>query len=178
MSPSNIKKILLAVPIALIFPVIARAHCPLCTAGAGFLAILAASLGVPSLVISTLLGGFALAFGLWLKKIIKKKYFRWQDLVVTWLVFFSTVLPLWPILKDYKALYLPFLGIDKYATTIPVDLYLVGVVLGAVILSISPYLSRGASRLFGRQIVPFQGIIITMLLLVAIPLLVDLFLLT
>ncbi|MCB9326404.1 MAG: hypothetical protein H6571_21885 [Lewinellaceae bacterium] len=161
-----------------IFPIVSHAHCPLCTAGAGVLAVIAVSLGVPGIIIASLLGGFALALGLWMKNVIKKKYFPHQDLVVTWLIYLSTVIPLWPILKDFKALYIPFLGIDKYAETIPVDLFIVGVVVGAIVLIVSPYISRKVTMLAKKQIIPFQGIIITIILLVVIPLLIDLFLLT
>ncbi len=158
-------------------PFISHAHCPLCTAGAGALAIVAASLGVPGIIIASLIGGFALALGLWVKRIIKKKYFHFQDHVVTWLIYLLTVLPLWPILKDYKALYIPSLGIDKYAETIPVNIYLVGVIVGAIILSISPYLSKKFTGLIGKQLLPFQGIVITMILLILVPLLINLLLL-
>lgn len=170
--------ILFATLFGFIFPVFSHAHCPLCTAGAGILAVIAVSLGVPGIIIASLIGGFALALGLWMKNVIKKKYFPHQDLVVTWLIYLSTVLPLWPILKDFKALYIPFLGIDKYAETIPVDLFLVGVIVGAIVLIVSPYLSRQITKLAKKQIIPFQGIIISITLLVVVPLLIDLFLLT
>ncbi len=160
------------------FPLTSYAHCPLCTAGAGILAVVAAYLGVPGIIIASLIGGFALALGLWVKRIIKKKYFPFQDVVVTWLIYLSTVLPLWPILKDYKALYIPSLGIDKYAETIPVDLFLVGVIVGALALSIAPYISKQLTKLAKQQIIPFQGIVITLALLIIIPLLIDVFLLT
>jgi len=159
----------------ILFPLTTKAHCPLCTAGAGILAVIAISLGVPALIISTLLGGFALAMGLWLAKFIKKKYIRYQDPLFAGAIYFLTVLPLWPILKEYKILYAPFLGFDKYTEKVPVDIYLMGVIVGAIILASSPYLSRKISSLIQRQIIPFQGISITLVLLVIIPLLINFF---
>jgi len=156
-----------------LLPSLAHAHCPLCTAGAGILAVVAASIGVPVLVVSTLLGGAALSMGIWLGKVLKKKFIPYQRHVITWLVYFSTVIPLWPILKDYKTLYAPFLGFDKYANKIPVDLYAVGVIIGAIILLVTPYLSKKLSVVAGKQIIPFQGIVITLLLLIIVPLLIN-----
>lgn len=161
------------IPGVLFLPSVVHAHCPLCTAGAGILAVVAASLGVPALIISTLLGGFALAMGLWFAKLIKKKYIRHQDHLVSGLIYLTTVLPLWPILKEYKILYAPFLGFDKYANKVPVDIYLVGVVLGAIILLLTPYISKKVTILAQKQIIPFQGIVITMILLVLLPTLIN-----
>jgi len=161
--------------IAILVPSVTHSHCPLCTAGAGILALIAASLGVPALIIATLLGGFALAMGLWFGNLVKKKYFRFQDQVIAWGIYVLTVAPLWPVLKEYKILYMPWFGIDKYAKTIPVDIYILGVVLGAVLLLVTPYISKQITKQVGKQIIPFQGIIITMVLLVLIPLLIDIF---
>lgn len=158
-------------------PLSAYAHCPLCTAGAGALAIMAAYIGVPAIVISTLLGGAALAMGLWFAKLIKKKFIPYQYHIIAGLIYITTVLPLWPVLKEYKTLYAPFIGFDKYANKVPVDIYLVGVILGAVILAVTPFLSKKISSVAGKQLIPFQGIVITMLLLILLPLLINYFLL-
>jgi len=159
----------------ILFPLVTRAHCPLCTAGAGLLAVLAISLGVPALIISTLLGGFALAMGLWIAKLVKKKYIHYQDPILSGVIYLSTVLPLWPVLKEYKTLYAPLLGFDKYADKVPVDIYLVGVIIGAIVPLLSPYVSKKISTIARRQVVPFQGIFITLILLVAVPLLINIF---
>lgn len=158
---------------AVFAPSVTYAHCPLCTAGAGILAIVAASLGVPALIISTLLGGFALAMGLWIAKLIKKKYIPYQDQLMAGVIYLSTVLPLWPLLKEYKTLYAPLLGFDKYADKVPVDIYLVGALLGAALLFVAPYASSAVSTLAKKQIIPFQGLLITLILLSAVPFIVD-----
>lgn len=170
---SKKKFIVFVIMVFIFLPLTTYAHCPLCTAGAGILALIAASLGVPAVIISTLLGGFALAMGLWFAKIIKKKYFNYQDYLVAGLVYLSTVLPLWPVLKEYKILYAPLLGFDKYANKVPVDIYITGVILGAIILVSSPYISAKLSEIAKRQLIPFQGIAITMILLILIPLLIN-----
>ncbi len=164
--------------ISVLIPRATMAHCPLCTAGAGALALIAASLGVPGLIVATFVGGFALAMGMWIARMIKKKYFPGQDQAVTLATYLLTIIPLWPVLVDYKALYIPALGIDKYAETIPVNIYLVGSLLGGLILFGSPYLSKWVSKTAGKQLFPFQGIVITLILLGLLPLLVDKFFLT
>jgi len=177
--PKELNKTKLSFIISGLFlvPTLAQAHCPLCTAGAGILAVVAASLGVPVIIITTLLGGFALAMGLWFAKIIKKKFIPYQYHIIAWLVYFATVIPLWPILKEYKIFYMPFIGFDKYANKVPVDLYIAGVILGAIILLVSPFISKKLSVAVGKQIIPFQGVFITFLLMILVPLLVNIFLL-
>ena len=156
-----------------ILPQSVSAHCPLCTAGAGVLAVVAASLGVPALIISTLLGGFALAMGLWIAKLPKKDYISYQYYIIAGVIYLSTVLPLWPILKEYKILYAPYFGFDKYADKVPVDIYVVGVVLGAIALISAPYISSKISAIAKTQLIPFQGMLITMTLLVVVPLVLN-----
>jgi hypothetical protein len=157
----------------ILVPSLAHAHCPLCTAGAGILAVIAASLGVPALIVSTFLGGFAFAMGLWIAPLITKKYFTYQDAVLTWLIYLSTVIPLWPLLREYKTLYAPYIGFDKYAEKVPVDVYIVGAILGALLLLLAPIISKKVTALKGEQLIPFQGIVITFILLVSAPLLVN-----
>ncbi|PIP87291.1 hypothetical protein COW81_01060 [Candidatus Campbellbacteria bacterium CG22_combo_CG10-13_8_21_14_all_36_13] len=145
------------------YPAMSQAHCPLCTIGVGALAVFAASIGVPSVVVATFIGGFAMALGLWLKGMLKKKYIPFQDDVVTVLIYASTVLPLIPMLREYKPLYVSFLG--EYGTTYTVDVYLIGVLFGAVAVIIASPLSNVLKKMNNKRIVPFQGMIITFLLL-------------
>jgi hypothetical protein len=148
-------------------PKAALAHCPLCTAGAGALAVLAASLGVSSIVVGVLIGAFALALSLWLAGLVKKTYIRYQKSILTLLIFLLTVIPIMPLVQDYGPLYVSFFG--EYGTwlhnTYTINLYLLGSVIGALIVAVTPYISRLLTKFRGRQI-PYQGIMITMLLLV------------
>lgn len=157
------KKYLLSLPIFLLVPKIASAHCPLCTAGAGALAVLAVSLGVSSVVVGVFIGAFSLALGFWISGIVKKKYIRFQNQILTLVIFLTTVIPIMPFIEHYAPLYLPFIG--KYGTTYTINLYIFGVVIGAILMVISPYLSSFVTAKRKKHI-PFQGILITGLLLV------------
>ena len=146
-----------------------QAHCPLCTVGAGALAIAAASLGVSTPTVGVFIGAFALAMSLWIAKLIKQKYFPHQDTVVTLLIFLSTIIPIMPLIREYREFYVSLAG--EYGTvlhnTYLVNLYLLGVVAGAILLYISPTISRRVTETRGRAIA-YQGLVITFsLLLVA-----------
>src|SRR3990172_1231972 len=52
----------------------ASAHCPLCVLGAGAVATTATFLGVDDIVIGVSIGAFALALGLWISNVVKKKF--------------------------------------------------------------------------------------------------------
>lgn len=155
----------------LLIPQISYAHCPLCTVGAGALAVAAAYLGVSSMVVGVLMGAFALALGIWLAKMPKKKYFPGQFSILTALIFFSTVIPIMPLVKDYAPLYIPFLG--EYGKTYAVNLFLAGLPFGAFALLIAPFLSRKVSDLRGGKSVSYQGIAIVIILLIIISLLIQ-----
>jgi len=157
------KKYLLTLPILAFIPKIASAHCPLCTAGAGALAILAASLGVSSIVVGVLIGAFSLALGLWLSGMVKKEYVRFQKHILTILIFLGTAIPIMPFIEHYAPFYVPFIG--EYGTTYTVNLYILGVIIGALIMFVAPYISAFITKTRSKQ-VPFQGITITISLLV------------
>jgi hypothetical protein len=148
-------------------PKAALAHCPLCTAGAGALAVLAASLGVSSVVVGILVGAFALALSLWLAGLVKKTYIRYQKSILTLLIFLLTVIPIMPLVQDYGPFYISLIG--DYGTlfhnTYTVNLYIFGSIIGALIVAIAPHISRSITRLRGKQL-SYQGITITLSLLV------------
>jgi len=157
------KKYFLLILALFAYPAVSQAHCPLCTIGVGALAVFAASIGVPSVIVATLIGGSAMALGLWLKGVIKKKYIPLQDDLVTVLVYASTVLPLIPMLREYKPFYVPFLG--EYGTTYTVDVYLIGILFGAIAVVMASPLSSVLKKLNNDKVISFQGMIITFLLL-------------
>src|SRR3989344_8956311 len=74
----------------------ALAHCPLCTIGAGLAVTIGAWLGLNSMVIGILVGGFAIALGGWTAKLIKSKKIIYQDSLVTLGVFLLTIIPILP----------------------------------------------------------------------------------
>lgn len=165
------KKFLFTIPILAFVPKVALAHCPLCTVGAGALAVLAASLGVSSIVVGVLIGAFSLALGLWLSRMVKKEYVQFQKQILTLLIFLGTVIPIMPFIEHYAPLYVPFIGI--YGTTYTINLYLFGVVIGALIMFVAPYISVFITKIRSKQI-PFQGITITIFLLIVVSVIVQL----
>lgn len=157
------KKYLLPVTVLILIPKVSLAHCPLCTAGAGALAVLAAYLGVSSIVVGLLIGAFALALSLWIAGSIKKEYIHFQKPILSVVIFLSTVIPIMPLVKDYGPLYVPFMG--EYGTTYTLNLYILGVIIGTLIMYFAPFISRFVTKIRQKQI-PFQGISITIALLV------------
>jgi len=165
------KNTLLVSSLLILIPKISSAHCPLCTAGAGALAILAAYLGVSSIVVGILIGAFALALSLWISKSIKKEYIPYQKQILTVLIFLGTVIPIMPLVRDYGPFYVSFIG--EYGTTYTINLYVFGVILGSIIMLFSPLVSKLITKLRNKHM-PFQGVTITITLLVLVSVIVQL----
>lgn len=159
----------------LTLPNVSLAHCPLCTAGAGGLAVLAASLGISPVVVGVLIGAFALALGLWLAGTINKQYIPEQKAVIASIIFLSTVLPIMPLVQAFGPLYLSLTG--DYGTllhnTYTINLYILGVSIGALVMLTAAPVSRLLTKVRGTHF-PFQGMIITFSLLIAAALVVQL----
>ena len=153
--------------IGLLFPIPSLAHCPLCTAGAGVVAIGAYWIGVNSMTIGVLIGAFAVALGVWVGKLIKKKYIPQQDNAIGVFSWLTTLLPLKMLLSDYTSIYINWGG--QYGSllnsTYPINLFLVGGVIGGMVIFVAPSLSRFVTERQGKT-VPYQGIIITFILLI------------
>jgi len=156
-------------------PKLTLAHCPLCTVGAGFLAVGAASLGVSSIIVGIMIGAFALALGTWLSRLVQKNYFPGQYHVLSGVIFFSTVIPIMPLIRDFDPLYLNLWG--SYGTlfhnTYTIDLYLLGVIIGAPLVVVAPYVSKFLAKVRKGKFIPYQGIIITFSLLIMASLIVQ-----
>lgn len=141
-----------------------KAHCPLCTIGAGAAAAGAVWLGVSKVVVALLIGGFSMSMGLWFSRVIKKKYIPLQGPIITIVVFLTTVLPLMPIFKVIGPLYLSFIG--EYGTTFAVNYSLATSILGGIIVFSSPKISKKLTNLRKGKMLPFQGVILTISLLI------------
>lgn len=166
------KKIILPlVSLLALSPKIASAHCPLCTAGAGALAVVAAYLGISSMIVGLFIGAFALALGMWLAKLPKKKYIPYQYPILAIIIFLSTVIPIIPLVKDYAPLYVSFWG--EFGKTFAVNLFLAGLPLGVLALLSAPFLSKKISKLRGGKMIPYQGVMITIVLLIIISLVIQ-----
>ena len=155
-----------------LLPQKALAHCPLCTAGAAVAAGGALWLGVKASVIGLFVGAFAVSLGWWIGKSIKKEYLPFQKQLLIALSFALTVVPLVPILQPVSAFYLDIAG--EYGSllnrTYVINLFLVGSLIGAFIVCISPWISKKLTHLRNDKMLPFQGITLTFTLLLLISL--------
>jgi len=147
-----------------------QAHCPLCTAGAAIAAGGAVYLGIHPAAVSLFIGAFSVSTGWWMSnwRWFKKRRIPFQKSLIVIGSFVLTVLPILPVLesKPYP-LYFSFLG--EYGLIYLLNLSLIGSILGGLLVSIAPWLSRKLSSMReGGRVFPFQGVMITLgLLLIA-----------
>src|SRR3989344_9427231 len=88
----------------------ARAHCPLCTAGALAAATGAAYMGVSQAAIGIFMGAFAVSTALWMARIIKKEYIKYQKPLLVIVSFILTIVPIAKFLTDIKPLFIYLIG--------------------------------------------------------------------
>ena len=166
------KKTILALFGVLAFiPGVAKAHCPLCTAGAGALAIGAAYIGVSTYVVGIFIGAFALALALWIPRTVKKKYIRYQDHILAAIIYVTTIVPLLPLLQHFTSFNVYWFG--EYGSffnrTYMVNRFLIGSFIGAGVMYAAPYVSGHVTKLRKKNF-PYQGMAITFGLLLLISL--------
>jgi hypothetical protein len=65
----------------------------------------------------------------------------------------------------------PFIG--EYGTTYTINLYVLGVIVGSLLMLLAPLVSRLVATLRGGH-APFQGILITLTMLVAVSVIIQL----
>jgi len=143
------------------------AHCPLCTVGVAAAAGGAKFLGLNDGVIGIFVGAFAVSTGWWVSGLIKKKYIPHQRPFFITLSFIGTVAPLFVLFKGFYPLYLSIWG--DYGTSLLnrvylVNIFLVGSLLGGLVVIISPWISKRFSRIIGKTF-PFQLIGVTFAIL-------------
>ncbi|OGL82965.1 hypothetical protein A3B32_00730 [Candidatus Uhrbacteria bacterium RIFCSPLOWO2_01_FULL_53_9] len=159
------KRVVIALGLALLLPRAALAHCPLCTVGAGAAAIGAAWLGVDQGPIGIFIGAFAIAVGSWIARIVPWKIpgKAWLFAVVS---FITTVLPLLAIMQDVSSIYVAIGGVygSPFNAVYLYNVFLVGSVVGAVVMAASPSLNRAMQKHQTRTW-PFQGMALTFTLL-------------
>ena len=159
--------LLFAIPlIAILLSESVKAHCPLCTIGAGAAAGAAVYFGVSKVVVALFLGAFAMSMGLWFSRVVKKKYVPYQKTLIILVVFLTTLIPLMPFFKAIGPLYIPFIG--AYGLTYAVNYSIASSLFGSLIVLMSPLASRQISKFRDGKIVPFQGVMITLLSLLII----------
>lgn len=144
----------------------ARAHCPLCSAGAGGGAALASALGVGLAVVGVFVGAFGLATGAWMAKYVTREVIPNQENLVAVGVFLTVVLPVLPLMNETVPVYLSLAG--EYGTLTNriyfVNTYLVGAVAGAFVAYTTPQISSWVSDVRGTTL-PYQGLVLTFSLL-------------
>lgn len=165
------KKVLSLILGILLIPKFVLAHCPLCTVGAGFLALGAAWLGINPMSIGVFIGAFSVALGFWIGRILPQKvpYQTWMLAVIS---FLTTILPLMALLPTYSSIYISWGG--EYGSllnrTYAANSFLLGSVLGSILLLTSPSISKAVRKVYKF---PFQGIVITFFLLLVAALIIE-----
>ncbi len=149
------------------------AHCPLCTVGVVAAAGGATWLGVNSAAIGVFVGAFSISIAWWIGRLLVKK-FNWQKksaLIITVLAilsFFTTVIPIMALIPDFFPVYIS-IG-NNYGSllnrTYLVNQLLFGSIIGAIITSITPFLSKLISKFRNDRLFPYQGVILTFILLI------------
>lgn len=158
----NLKKLL---PL-FVFPLVikaANAHCPLCTAGAAVAAGGAAWLGVNNAAIGVFIGAFAVSMGWWISNLIKKKYVPFQRQLIIAFSFATTIPTLMPIINGVYPALISIAG--DYGSllnrTYLINAFLMGSIIGAFIVSITPWLSKKITDACKGKTLPYQGITLT-----------------
>ena len=148
--------------VPLLFASTARAHCPLCTAGAAGAAAVASALGIGLEIIGVFVGAFAVAMGLWTTSYVSEKYVPGQTWLLPLALYLSIVVPILPVMSEQFSVYVSLTG--EYGSllnrTYLVNTFLVGAILGGVLTAITPRLSNLISEARGST-VPFQGLTLT-----------------
>lgn len=162
------KKVFILTLLALVsFPARALAHCPLCSAATGLAAVVAASLGISTGPVGVFAGAFAFATGLWLAPLIRRQFIPHQTIVLAIASFLLTILPVLPLMGDYSSISV-FLAGDYGSLlnrTYLVNRFIAGAILGAITIFVTPTVSRTISRLNHNKTLPYQGIVLTLILL-------------
>ncbi len=148
----------------------ALAHCPLCTVGAAAAAGGAAWLGVSSVVIGLFIGAFAVSMGWWFGRLIKKKVVPFQTPLLIVASFLLTILPMLPLLPQFRPLYVSLVGDEGSPLNrlYLLNLFVAGSLLGGLVVSLAPWMSRTVTRLRAGRMIPFQGTLLTLSLLVVL----------
>ena len=147
---------------------VVMAHCPLCTVGAVAAAGGAAWLGVDKIVIGLFIGAFAVSMGWWMSNLIKKNHMLKTPVLVS-SSFLLTVIPLLSVIEiPPYPLFISYFGDygSLFNRTYLINLFLVGSIIGGLIVSLTPTISRKITALRNGITMPFQGVILTFSLLI------------
>lgn len=150
-----------------VLPTVSYAHCPLCTIGIGILGAAAQAMGVSLGVIGLFVGAFVVSTGMWISMRINWR-FKYKTQFVVLVSFVLTVLPLRQFSNQY--FYIPVYWLGEPGSILNriyfIDQFIAGSVLGWIMTVLSMYLNSAVKRWRGRVLFPFQGVMITLLVLV------------
>ncbi|MBI4439706.1 hypothetical protein HY638_01930 [Candidatus Woesearchaeota archaeon] len=146
---------------------LAHAHCPLCTAAVGAAAVSANYYGLDISIIGIFVGAFAISTGLWVARMLKKEYIKYQTQIIVLLSFLLTVIPLLSINKE--SIYIPLLLAGEAGSVLNkvyfVNKLFVGSLFGAILSFGALWIHFKLKEVKGRVLFPFQGIVITLAML-------------
>jgi len=169
------KKLLLIPFFFLLSATATFAHCPLCTAGILVAASGAAYMGVSKVVISLIVGALSVSIGWWIAKSIKKQYIPLQKPIIILASFLLTVIPIIPTLYQIYPLYISWYG--GYGSllnrTYIINISLITSIFGALIICITPWLSKKITELRKGKHIKYQTMLLTFLLLAIIGLIIQ-----
>ncbi len=152
------------------------AHCPLCTMGAAAAAGGALYFGVNSLVIGIFIGAFAVSTGWWVSRMLKKEYFKYQKWTIIILSFVLTLLPMLPFFTQISTFSIWWFGEygSLFNRTYLLNDFLIGSFIGGIIVCSTPWVSAKITTVRQGKMIPFQGLILTLGLLISLGIILQL----
>jgi len=151
------KKLLAFLP-SLFFLKEVSAHCPLCTGAVVAGAIGAKYLGLDITIVGIFAGAFAISLALWINRKLKN-YFKYQNTLIIISMFLLTIIPVLAFVKDMTY-------INLFNKVYFVNKSLLGSIIGSVITLFAYYLHNYIKLKHGKVLFPYQGVILTILLLI------------
>ena len=141
------------------------AHCPLCAGAVGVAAVGASYMGIDNSIVGLFVGAFSISTGIWFAKKIKKKYFKFQSFSLVLSSFLLTVIPSAKVVNDLSYFKFVLFGLNKIYF---IDKILVGSIIGALITLFALYLHNKIKQINGKVLIPYQGVFLTLILLIMI----------
>ncbi|MBI4015973.1 MAG: hypothetical protein HY362_04620 [Candidatus Aenigmarchaeota archaeon] len=168
------RKMLIAIPAFLAFILSgapAFAHCPLCVGAVGMAVASAKIFGFDITIVGLLAGALAISSGLWVARLIKKEYFRYQLPIILILSYALTVIPSILLVGVQENVYIPVKLFGEIGSVFNkiywVDKLLFGSVFGVGITLFAFKLHLKIKELYGKVLFPFQGVLLTVGVLAA-----------
>lgn len=144
-----------------------HAHCPLCVAAVGAGILGAKSIGLGDAVVGLFVGAFAVSTGLWVSQKIRTRFIPLQSAGILAASFALTVFPLQPMATE--TLFVPVFLAGPSGTPLNqayfITAFLAAGILGGLITLAGGALHSWIKTRNGRVFFPFQGVVLTLGLL-------------